>query len=248
MTQPSSGAGTGDPADMTGSGPVRLGTWRTPRGNLAHLLHREGTSDWNTLTSCMTEDEYALRGLWVAGWALDIGAHIGGVAIALALDNPDLRVMAIEPVPPNVQLLRTNVALNQLTERVIVIDGAAAGPDDVALDIGWGYRGTEVAEHHAYIGNATLTVGADHETTSCVAYSLPALIDMCGRPISFAKIDCEGCEARFLASPAVRDVTWWCGEWHPPHIDEAGIHALLDATHEVTTWGPGPGGFRAIRR
>lgn len=245
MRQPSSGAGTGDPAVISVE---RIGTWRTPMGKEARFVFREGTSDWNTIQSCTTEDEYGLRGLSLSGVALDIGAHVGGVAIALALDHPRLRVIAVEPVPDNARLLRANVALNDVAHRVRVIEAAAGGPDDEWIDIGWGYRGSDVATHHAFIGNATLTAGADHETTRCYARSLQSLVGTYGSEISFAKIDCEGCEARFLATPFVDAVAEWRGEWHPPHIDEAGIHALLDATHEVTTWGPGPGGFRAVRR
>src|SRR5256885_2059950 len=87
----------------------RTATWTTPRGNGLSITYREGTSDWNTISSCLTHDEYGLRDLHVSGLALDIGAHVGAVTLALLADNADLRVIALEPVPDNVDLLKRNV-------------------------------------------------------------------------------------------------------------------------------------------
>ena len=86
----------------------------TPRGNLVTLFVREGTSDWNTCNSALSEDEYGLANLYfLAGQkALDVGAHIGSVSIGLAIDNPSLEVTALEAVPPNVALLHVNALIN----------------------------------------------------------------------------------------------------------------------------------------
>jgi len=89
--------------------------FETPRGHLVTMHYRTDSSDWNTLYSALNEDEYGLRSRHLTGSALDIGAHIGAVAVGLAIDNPDLIVVAVEPVPDNARLLRLNVAAYGLT-------------------------------------------------------------------------------------------------------------------------------------
>src|SRR3990167_4276023 len=103
----------------------------TPRGRPVTMWVRDGTNDWNTLASCLNEDEYGLRDLHLDGEALDIGAYTGGVTVALAVDNPNLHVTAIEPVPGNVYLLFRNLEATDLSERVTVYQPAAGdGSED----------------------------------------------------------------------------------------------------------------------
>lgn len=230
--------------------------WATPGGNAALFRFRTDTSDWNTVSSVMgTNDEYALpRGL--TGWAIDCGAHIGPVTVALALENPDLRIVCVEPVPDNVRLLRQNVAANGLADRVVIIDGAIAGPDDETVQVWHGYVGSETAEHHAFIGNSSLAYdhgGANvHDQTIAEAWSLSRLIALTGADrIAWLKVDTEGAEYAFLSDPAVARVDVIVGEWHNVrgHV-QGDIVDLLGDTHRVTFSGPvgGPGGFRAELR
>lgn len=215
------------------------GEWLTPGGHPATFTYRERTNDWNVISSITTNDEYALpRGL--SGWALDIGGHLGGVSIALALDNPGLRVLCVEPLPDNVALARLNIAANGLSERIEVIEGAAGSDGTIA----WGGSG-ESEEHHAFVGNNQWALEApEHHTTEARCYSLSAFMRKAKR-VAFMKIDCEGCEWSFLADPAVSRVERLAGEWHPPGTRER-LFALLNATHEVT-W-IGEHGFAAVAR
>lgn len=228
-------------------------TWLTPAGRSAVLAYRENTSDWNTVSSIMApHDEYSLP-FGLSGTAVDAGAHIGAATIALALDNPELRVVAIEPVPPNVELLRENVAANGLTERVTILPAAIGGSSDETVTVWYGYRGNETVEHHAYIGNSTLAYDGPnewpHETVEAEAVSLRSLT--ADGEITFLKVDTEGGEWAFLDSPAVTKVREIVGEWHPVRGRTArDIVDLLAPTHDVTLVGSleGPGGFRAVRR
>src|SRR5437762_6973756 len=102
--------------------------WVSPRGNPLTITYRLETNDFNTVSSCLTHDEYGLRGLQIDGLALDIGAYIGPVTLALLADNPDLRVIALEPVPDHVKLLQRNIEQNGISDRATVIAGAAGGP------------------------------------------------------------------------------------------------------------------------
>lgn len=227
------------------------GTWHTPGGHPVTFRYREGTNDWNTITSIMApEDEYGLpRDL--SGVAVDVGAYIGGVAVALALDNPRLRVIAIEPVPPNADLTRHNAAANGAS--VEVFEGAVG--DGGLASVWWGYRGSEALEHHAFVGNSTLAYdhGGDmpHEETTYRSLTLASVVWQAGGWIDWLKIDTEGAEWAFLASPAVEKVGTIVGEWHPVRGHEQGHMAeLLLPTHRVAFTGPreGPGGFRAVLR
>lgn len=226
----------------------RTQTWVTPAGHAAIFTYREDTNDWNTISSCLTDDEYRLpRGL--SGLALDIGAYIGPVTVALALDNPGLRVIAVEPVPDNVRLLRRNRAVNGLGDRVKVIEGAVGSGKTISVQ--FNFRGSPIAEHHAFVGNSSLFATeytATYDTIEAPAWTLEELAQ---EPIAWCKIDTEGAEYDILASPAVVLCQIIAGEWHNTGGHTRGdILALLSPTHEVTFSGPisGPGGFRAVRR
>ena len=215
---------------------VTRGTFRTPRGQLVTLGYREDTSDWNTLTSCLTEDEYGLKNLRLTGTALDVGAHIGGVTIALAVDNPELHIVAVEAVPPNAELLRANVEAAGVADRVTVLH-AAAGKGKTAT-IRWAYEGDITATHHAFIGNSLLPGETNHLTAEIPAWTLANLDKQYG-PFCIAKVDCEGCEYDFLNGTTVVPVIR--GEEH---------HGLLDLpAYDVTyTQDNAPRGFEAVKR
>jgi len=217
-------------------------TFTTPRGRSVTMNYRQDSSDWNTLSSCLTEDEYRLAELNLTGTALDIGAHIGGATVALAMDNPELHVVAVEAVPPNVDLLRENVARNGLSERVTVIH-AAAGKGKTAT-IRWAFAGNESADHHAFIGNSLLPGPATHLSEKVKVRTLASLAREFG-PFCFAKVDCEGCEFPFLAGPGLKDVSLLRGE---VHADPAPLQNQLIATHTVSMPDAIPGAFEAVAR
>ena len=221
---------------------VTHGTFRTPRGQSVTLAYREDTNDYNTLRSCLDEDEYRLRELTLTGTALDVGAHIGGVTIALLVDNPDLRVVSIEAVPPNVDLLRQNVEALGLSERVTIVN-AAAGKGRTAT-VRWAFEGGEVAQHHAFIGNSLLPEGTTGRSEQLPVVKLADLVAEHG-PFCFAKVDAEGAEYPFLRGKALANVELIRGEFH------YGVEPLATqlAPYFDTTFGDtAPGPFEAVRR
>lgn len=219
------------------------GKYRTPKGNAAVMLWREGTSDHNSIFSCMTEDEYGLKDLTLEGTALDVGAHLGGVTISLAVDNPNLRVIAVEALSENVELLRRNVFANAVSDRVTVIHAIAGLPGKAGRTgtVRWNFDANESGQHHRYIANAHLMEGGQSESADILS------LDDVDGDIAFAKVDCEGCEYDFLRSKAIKNVREIRGEFHSGFER---VYEMLNDTHVVTlTSGTEAfGGFRAVAR
>lgn len=239
--------------------PPLLTTWTTPNGHPVAFELRAETNDWNTVNSCLGDnDEYALRGRPITGWALDIGAHIGSVAVAIAVDNPASRVLAVEPVPDNVRLIRINAARNGVADRVLALEGSVGPPGVTRSEIRYGYRGNPSIEHHAFIGNTSLAYDtggeAPHEARDVETLGIAVLLDRYGiAEPAYTKIDCEGGEWPFLRAPLshLRRLPYIRGEWHNVrgHV-QSDLAELLARTHDVEFTGPveGPGGFVAVRR
>lgn len=225
------------------------GNWTTPKGQFVRMTYRAETSDWNTVASVMLpHDEYGLRDLALTGRAADVGAHIGSVTIALLVDNPELRVVAVEPVPDNVALIRENLALNGVADRCEVV--AAAVGSGSTTTIRYGYEGSENATHHAFIGNSAIVYPDAPENPHQEA-TVPVLSLKDLGPLDFVKIDCEGGEWGFLTGAALSKVPRIHGEAHPVLGHRApDMAAQLAATHAVTFSGanldPGPCGFVAV--
>ena len=230
--------------------------WHTPGGHLVRMTYRRDTTDWNTVSACLRNpmgatwdsgDEYHLpRGL--AGWALDLGAHIGAVTIGLLMDNPDLRVLAIEAVPENAELVRTNLALNGLTDRATVWH-AAGWSKSGEMTVEYDYSGDEVAFGHRYIGSVSPWI-ADAPRTYVKVRSVTlkdALKVTDGQGFVWVKTDCEGCEHPFFTGPGLKQLGVIEGEWHTRDGSPESFAARLSKTH-VVEWGQGIGGgpFKAV--
>ena len=219
----------------------------TPHGRPAKFKCREGTSDLATVGATNRlwgnlVDEYHLpEGL--TGWALDVGAHIGSVTIPLLLDNPALRVVAIEAVPDNIDLLRENLQLNGVEDRCVILAGAA-WPGRGTIDVEYGYTGSELAETHAYIGSVSpwLDAPGDKQTATVPRYSLKdALAETGGEGFVWVKSDCEGCEHAFFKGADLKRVGRIEGEWHQRDGTPEAFARQLAKTHDVS-WEQGIGG------
>lgn len=235
----------------------QIEVFRSPRGRKLLFHTRTGTNDHNILQSVCHEDEYRLAQYSPTGVALDIGAHIGAVAIALAVDNPGLRVIAVEPVADNLRLLRANIAANGVEDRIGVFPVAVGAPIEEWTQLHHSFRGDEHAQHHSYIGTTEngnediaepWRLGSDHdvERVQTVSYA-----ELSTKDVSFVKVDCEGAEYAFFQDRAIDNVPVIVGEWHNvPYqgriAQQTDIAALLPK-HRVTFFGPteGPGGFEA---
>lgn len=66
------------------------------------------------------------------GWFVDVGANIGTQTIYAVLSGKFQGVVAIEPEPHNLELLRRNLALNGMSDRVHVVAEAASSTHGTA--------------------------------------------------------------------------------------------------------------------
>ena len=228
----------------------------TPHGNPARFKCRTDTSDLatvgasNRLWGNLVDEYHIPSGL--SGWALDVGAHIGSVTVPLLIDNPDLRVVAIEAVPPNVDLLLENLKLNGVDDRCTVMFGAAWDDTASLIEVEYGYTGSEVAETHAFIGSVTPWMDApgEKQTAMVLTYTLDNILALTkGDGFVWAKTDCEGCEHRFFRGPGLAKVGIIEGEWHERDGSPESFAKQLSKTHTVS-WEQGIGGgpFRAVPR
>jgi FkbM family methyltransferase len=184
------------------------------------VLCRDGTSDWNTITAALEQDEYHLysHALKPGQTAIDIGSHIGGVSLLLA--GMGLQVYSIEALPDNVRLQKKNLALNGFSRNVRVLHRAIAGETGKHAEIYYGSTAEEVGRHHEFIGTSAafphfFAKGrfAVVETISVDEIFNQFQIDHC----ALLKIDVEGAEWETMG--AVSSRTWdkidiFLGEWH----------------------------------
>lgn len=229
--------------------------WKTPAGNPVQMTYRRDTTDWNTVSACLANpygdngDEYHLpRGL--SGWALDLGAHIGSVTVGLLIDNPDIRVLAIEAVPENVDLIRTNLDLNGLADRAIVWHAAGwskSGPMTVEYD----YSGDDTALNHRFIGSVSPWLAdAPRRYAPVEGVTLADALKVTdGAGFAWVKTDCEGCEHPFFRGAGLKKVGIIEGEWHRRDGSPEDFAERLGKTH-IVTWAEGIGGgpFKAVPR
>jgi FkbM family methyltransferase len=110
---------------------------------------------------------------------IDAGANIGIIAVTLAALRPDLRIIAIEPVPDNCNSLRRNVHANEL-KNVEVIQAALgdrAGTVRMKEDGPW-----SVVQADAVLEIPVMT-----------------LDQYANQPVAFVKVDTEGYEPNVFA-------------------------------------------------
>lgn len=226
----------------------------SPRGTFTVLHYREGTSDLSTIGSTFRlwgklEDEYRLKGLYLGEGdvLVDIGAHIGTVAIAVLVDNPDARAIAVEPLAENVEVIAKSAESAGVASRLTVLH-AAIGEGKTA-DIAYGFDADEYLRNHRFIGGMTQGRESALHHSIVPTVSLRSLIKRAGGKIAAIKMDCEGCEWTVLEDPLIAKVPVIVGEGHAADW-LARTHACLDATHDIEVIDDrgGPGTFLAVAR
>ena len=245
--------------------PYELMTRRTPGGIDFLASQRFGTNDGAVMAAILGDDEYHLQSLYpITGWVLDIGAHVGTVGIAIALDNPEARVVAVEPLPENVESIQTNLELAKIGDRVFVEPSAATDTRHKTVEITYRYTSVIPQDGSAgvdrnyldqcrYVANIFQQMPdgpiITSESVKVQGISLAKLLTKYEIDrVELLKIDCEGCEWQFLRSKAIGRVDRIVGEYHDA-LTFADLEAILSPTHVVTQWSEGSVGlFGAVLR
>jgi FkbM family methyltransferase len=198
-----------------------LYTFQTPWGISKTVEARADRSDYNTLNSCLKEDEYHLKALGVPGQLfIDIGAHIGGATIAAVARG--MNTISVEVLPENVEMIGKNLLLSGLSTDKRVEHAAIHHTTGETMYAIYGDQETESGFHHEFIG-FTSSKPLDNVDPARIrevkSISLPDLfekyeVDHC----RILKIDCEGAEwqcFKDVPEDVLDRIDYIIGEVHP---------------------------------
>jgi len=190
--------------------------------------------------------EWLRRVVKPGGCVIDIGANVGQMTLEAAhLVGPTGRVVAVEPAPGNVKVLRTHVIGNGFEDRVTIIEAACGSRDN-----------QEIVLH--ILGDAVDSIGSGHSERKqlhegpSVEFKVPVItLDRIAvdHPPTVVKIDVEGAELNVLEGAAKALSTYrpvvQIG-FHPFAFDDAigASRQLLDRMesfgYSTSHIGPGP--------
>jgi len=146
---------------------------------------------------------------------VDLGANAGFTSIFFARKYPDARIIAVEPISSNLEILRRNVELNDLD--VSIVPAAIAVADgSVTMDISGLDYGHLVIDDSAEMPK-------DCEVNEVNAISMRSLMaEFELERIGLLKIDIEGYEKRLLTENCdwLRRVDAICIELHDGYSED----------------------------
>jgi FkbM family methyltransferase len=178
-------------------------------GTLLQIADAEGSETPRIVAIEMASDEYRLGQIRFepGDVIVDVGAHVGMVAIWLAMRNPQVTVIAIEPEPLNLSHLRANIAANGVRNIVVVPLALTADRRMLPIARPPSNSGGAGCYYDQTDGYATSEVGST---------TLDAIFEeFVPHHCRLLKVDCEGAEHEILpASQALRRVDWFAGEFH----------------------------------
>ena len=227
-----------------------------PKGVSASFVFRKDTADENTINATYKEDEYGFQNLppdSIEGM-IDAGGYVGSTAILYSQLFPQTKVICIEPLPENNDLIRKNIERNGLKDRIILIEAALWGSSEGKTKIFYRDSST-VGKVHKFVGSA---IKQYHETVSedGVEVRNVTLIDCMvrlGTPrVRVLKMDIEGSEyevLRNLPEEWQKGIQTIVGEYHNIFPGEVGdprtkLYQMLknvfedrSQSTETKTWG-----------
>jgi FkbM family methyltransferase len=167
------------------------------------------------------------------GWTcFDVGANVGAIALALAkFAGCSGKVYAFEPGPPNLERLRSNIALNPPLRQQIEI--VAAGVGSAPGELWW-------AEEKGNPGNALLSAKGTHRVPVITIDDFVRERNIAR--IDFIKIDVEGMELDVMRGAAttlrnLRPLLYF--ETLPRYVNSAQGASFADLKKELGELGYG---------
>lgn len=194
-------------------------------GEKFNFHYREDTNDYNTILSIIDNDEYKTSSITHPDVTtfVDIGAHIGIWSALMDRINPGANVVAVEPLPENVELIKLNANAE-------IIQKAAAGRDNLKIKIHYA-NDSFGGKHHKFVGNMAEMKGDKFYLADSI--SLKTLLEDIPH-VRVLKIDCEGAEHvffKFANKETLAKIDYIIGEYHnvPPQSAFKTRKALLSS-------------------
>jgi FkbM family methyltransferase len=102
---------------------------------ISRALFIAGASDFDKFETATRLLEQARPGGGKVDVLLDVGANIGSICVPAVLRGFAERAVAVEAQPTNCRLLRANIAINGLADRIEVVERAASDRDGAVLSM-----------------------------------------------------------------------------------------------------------------
>lgn len=172
----------------------------------ASISYRCNRGDIQGIREVFLDETYRLPDWCRPRTVIDLGANIGLTSLWYAGRYPLDHVIAVEPVPRNAALLRSNLLVNRVASTVVE---AAVGP-----------RGGRASFTLARESNrGQLAEGGDLEVR---VVTMPELIDVLGARVNLLKMDIEGGEQDLLTQGDlgwIDEIDAIIAEFHPTLVD-----------------------------
>jgi FkbM family methyltransferase len=157
------------------------------RGSGLQFRVRTAMDVWVIKETCLDRDYEAVTPLQDGWIIIDIGAGLGDFTVYAARRNPHGRVYAYEPFPESVDLLKHNLALNNVTQVEIQTVAVAGQSGTLTLNVG----DAEAVQHSTMLGGA--------HTIEVAAVTLEQIFATHGlQCCDLLKLDVEGAEYGIL--------------------------------------------------
>jgi FkbM family methyltransferase len=157
------------------------------------------------------EDAYKLKEIdfQPGDIVVDVGGHVGIFSIFVAKRYPFVKVIAFEPVPPNVEYFRRNLAHNQVNNVELFPMAITRDGRDVQL-------AGRLEKNSGGASAVTREISSKHERWTIQSRTLTSVFDEFDiQKCKLLKIDCEGAEHEILFDfPYLARVDYMRGEFH----------------------------------
>lgn len=203
-------------------------------GKVVPQWYRQDTNDYNTILSILRDDEYLTQHpmrLRPGDTFLDVGAYIGTWGALMQYLVPNAFVIAVEPLPENVELIKKNLPF---PERASVLPMAATGKGVKSIKVHYGNE-TESGLHHNFVGTPGGTLRKNTYTSEEKFFEADGItlnqILANYSHVRVMKIDCEGGEYSIFKDATIKTLSkidYIIGEYHPFTDGPSGKRVLLD--------------------
>jgi len=170
---------------------TRSREFTAPNGVKRTFWFRDGTNDESTIIACYEEDHYKImeEKFEKGDVVIDLGAHIGGVTCLLAT-IPGIKVIAVEALPENCEILKKNLEqFGGVGTEVVVYEKAIWPRSNEQVNICYG-DDSESGKVHKFVGTIGTSKGFLADTISLLSIFRKEKIKNC----KLLKVDIEGVE------------------------------------------------------